>query len=85
MKRVENICFKNWSTFSEAMESDIIVESFNDSIAAHNIKYLKFFADGDSSVFSKIKEEVSYGSEVVRIHCTNHAVKNYDKALYKIK
>ncbi|XP_031327537.1 uncharacterized protein LOC116166782 isoform X2 [Photinus pyralis] len=81
----EHICYKNWTASSGAMESDIIVEGFNHSISMHKIKYLKFIADGDSSVFAKIKQKVTYGNEVEKIHCSNHAVKNYGKALYKIK
>ncbi|KAF2902710.1 hypothetical protein ILUMI_03489 [Ignelater luminosus] len=51
----------------------------------HNLRYKKFIADGDSSVYSKIKQNVSYGLEVRKIECTNHVVKNYSKQLYKIK
>ncbi|KAF2888588.1 hypothetical protein ILUMI_17585, partial [Ignelater luminosus] len=81
----EHVCFKNWNASSGTMESDTIVEGFNESIATHNVRYLKFIADGDSSVFAKIRENVSYGTEVMKIHCTNRAVKNYGKALYKIR
>ncbi|KAF2889580.1 hypothetical protein ILUMI_16593, partial [Ignelater luminosus] len=36
-------------------------------------------------IFAKLGEKVSYGTEVMKIHRTNHAVKNYGKALYKIR
>lgn len=81
----EHICYKNWSASSGAMEADIIVEAFKASITMHNLQFLKFIADGDSSVYAKIRKEVSYGSSVEKIHCTNHAVKNYGKSLYKVK
>ncbi|KAJ8909803.1 hypothetical protein NQ315_015323 [Exocentrus adspersus] len=80
-----HICFKNWSQSSGAMEADIIVEGFTEGPIMHNLKYLKFVADGDSSVFAKIKENVPYGDEVEKVECKNHAIKNYGSGLYKIK
>lgn len=80
-----HICFKNWTESSGAMEADIIVEGFKESQRMHNLKYLKFVADGDSSVYAKIKQNVPYGDEVEKIECKNHAIKNYGSGLYKIK
>jgi hypothetical protein len=51
----------------------------------HNMRYLQFIADGDFSVFAKIKQRVPYGSDVRKIDCTNHALKNYGKHLRKVK
>ncbi|KAJ8911221.1 hypothetical protein NQ315_014933 [Exocentrus adspersus] len=42
-------------------------------------------ADGDSSVFAKIKTNVSYGNIVKKVECTNNAIKNYGKHLRQIK
>lgn len=81
----EHICSKNWSESAPAMESDMAVEGFNSSIEMHGVKFGKFVADGDSSVFAKIKEQVTYGAEVKKVECTNHALKNYGKHLRKIK
>ncbi|KAF2879566.1 hypothetical protein ILUMI_26591 [Ignelater luminosus] len=81
----EHVCFKNRNASSGAMESDLIMEGFNENIATHNVRYLKFISYGKSSVFVKIREKVVYGTEVMKIHCTNHAVKNCGKALYKIR
>lgn len=78
-------CFKNWNGSSSAMEADIIVEGFCRSIEMHHLRYKTFIADGDSSVYSKIMEKVPYGREVAKIECVNHTVKNYGKALRKIK
>lgn len=75
-------CFKNWDGSSGAMEADIIVEGFNLSESQHGLRYTRFIADGDSSVFSKIKREVTYGTSVTKVACKNHAVKNVGKALY---
>ncbi|CAG9771359.1 unnamed protein product [Ceutorhynchus assimilis] len=60
---VGHVCFKNWSGSSSAMEADIIVEAFNSSIDTHGLKYSKFIADGDSTIFARIRERVTYGLE----------------------
>lgn len=52
------------------MEADIIVDGFSRSIDDFGVKYKKFIADGDSSVFHKIQENVKYGKEV---YCVNLA------------
>uniref|UniRef100_A0A6P7H249 Uncharacterized protein LOC114345145 n=1 Tax=Diabrotica virgifera virgifera TaxID=50390 RepID=A0A6P7H249_DIAVI len=67
------------------MEQDIIIEGFKSSIEMHNLTYRKFIADGDSSVFTKIKEKVTYGLEVQKVECMNHVLKNYGKNLHKIR
>lgn len=77
-------CYKNWTKSSTAMESDILVEGFNNSIQMHNLKYIRLIADGDSSVYSKIRENVTYGEEVQKIECVNHIMKNYKNDLYKV-
>ncbi|CAH1110927.1 unnamed protein product [Psylliodes chrysocephalus] len=51
----------------------------------HRLKYRKLVADGDSSLYANIMMKVSYGMEVEKIECKNHAVKNYGKALYKLQ
>lgn len=81
----QHICYKNWEGSSAAMEADIIVQGFQSSVEHHNLKYTKIIADGDSSVFAKIQTDVEYGRDVLKIECTNHVLKNYGKALYKIK
>ncbi|XP_031333159.1 uncharacterized protein LOC116182246 [Photinus pyralis] len=81
----KHLCFRNWTGSSSSMEADIIVEGFNSSINMHNLRYKKFIADGDSTVYSHIRKRVSYGEQVVKIECTNHAIKNYSKHLYKLK
>ena len=53
----EHKCFKNWSSTSTAMESDIILEGFNTSIKLHKLKYtkmIKMIGDGDTSVYKKL-------------------------------
>lgn len=54
-------CCKNFTGLSTALESEIIVEGFQKSEEIHQLRYLSFIGDGDSSVFAKLKEKVSYG------------------------
>jgi hypothetical protein len=68
------------------MESAMAVEGFSMSEEMHNLRYIQFIADGDASVFEKIKENISYGKDVRKIECTtNHALKNYGRHLRKVK
>lgn len=74
-----HVCYKNWNNTSTSMESDIIVEGFRQSIPMHNIIYHKLIGDGDSSVLKKIILSKPYGfdTEVKKIECTNHILRNY--------
>ncbi|XP_050549327.1 uncharacterized protein LOC118271403 isoform X2 [Spodoptera frugiperda] len=77
-------CCKNFTGASTGMESDIIVEGFQKSEETHQLRYLNFIGDGDSSVFANLKEKVSYGNKIKKIECKNHVIKNYTSALYKV-
>lgn len=80
-----HICFRNWTGSSPAMEADMIVEGFCLAEQIHKVIYKYFVADGDSSVYAKIVERVSYGRDVRKCDCMNHAIKNYGKALHIIR
>lgn len=49
----EHVCYKNWTGTSTAMEADIIVDGFRQSIKMHNLIYSQIIGDGDSSVIKK--------------------------------
>lgn len=66
------------------MEAQIVVEGFQKSEEIHNLRYLSFIGDGDSSVYANLKEKVSYGNQIKKIECKNHVIKNYTSALYKV-
>jgi len=74
-----HLCFKNWDGTSTAMEADIIVEGFRQSIPMHNIIYNKLIGDGDSSVTKKLFLAKPYGRDVFikKIECMNHILRNY--------
>lgn len=74
-----HVCYKNWDSTSTAMEADIIVEGFRQSIAMHNIIYNKLIGDGDSSVLKKniLSKPYEFHTEVKKIECTNHILRNY--------
>lgn len=72
-------CFKNWDGTSTAMEADITMEGFRQSISMHNIIYDKLMGDGDSSVTKKLCLAKPYGRDVLitKIECMNHVLRNY--------
>lgn len=78
-------CYKNWTGSASSMEANILVEGFNRSIEMHGVQYRKFIGDGDSSTFARLKDEVSYGNQIRKVECTNHAIKNFHKHLIKVK
>ena len=82
----EHLCYKNWNGTSTAMEADIIVEGFRQSIPMHNIIYHKLIGDGDSSVLKKIMLAKPYGNnlDVKKIECANHILRNYLNRLMDI-
>ena len=66
------------------MEQDIIVEGFSRSEQMHGLRYIGLIGDGDSSVYSKIIENVPYGRRVKKKECANHAVRCYRKCLHDL-
>ncbi|KAK5644983.1 hypothetical protein RI129_006283 [Pyrocoelia pectoralis] len=84
-KEKAHTCYKNWNGSAPAMEADMAVEGFNLSEEMHGVRYRQFIGDGDSSVFAKLRQNVKYGQTINKIECSNHALKNYGKHLYKIK
>ena len=68
-------CFKNWSGSSCAMEADITLEGFWMSEGIHGLRYI---SDGDSSVYNSLMTGVlTYGYDITKVDCANHAVKCY--------
>jgi len=78
-----HLCYKNWTGTSTAMESDIIVDGFSQSIKTHNLIYKNLIGDGDSSVIKKLRMIKPYGSDLLveKIECTNHILRNYSTRL----
>ena len=68
-------CFKNWSSLSCSLESDIIVEGFNQSETMHGLRYIWMVGDGDSSVYLSVTLNVSYGLGMNKVEFANHAIK----------
>ena len=66
------------------MEADIIATGFRISEEMHGVRYAEVIGDGDSSVLHNIRTTVlSYGREVNKVECVNHAVKGYRSKLEK--
>ena len=82
-------CYKNFdrSRGSESMESEGIVELFQESWDKHGIVYKYIVADGDSSVICGILNADPYsqfGITVRKFTCLNHKLKNHGKAIDNI-
>jgi len=75
----KHVCYKNWSGTSTAMEADIIVQGFVQSLKTNNLIYSHLIGDGDSSVMKKIQLAKPYGNNVIvkKVECTNHILRNY--------
>ena len=66
-------CFSNWKDSSQAMESDIILNGFLEAEETHGVRYTKFIADNDSSVFTRLQEEVPvWGRAITKLESANH-------------
>ena len=64
------------------MEADIILEGFRQSENMHGLRYLWLIGDGDSSVYHSVVTGVpSYGRDITKVECANHAVKCYRNRL----
>ena len=78
-------CFKNWRQSSQAMEADIIVEGFQQAEDKYGLRYMRLIADGDSSVYASIQEQVPvWGRHVKKMECANHACKCLRSKLEKL-
>jgi hypothetical protein len=79
-----HLCFMNYKGPSKSMETEILVEGFRASEDMHNLQYLRYIGDGDSSVYFKLKQSVSYGSLIQKEECANHVTKNYTSYLHNL-
>lgn len=80
-------CFKNWMLSSSAMESDVIVTAFQQSLEQHGVIFKTMIADGDSSCYQKLLERdpyAEYNITVEKIECKNHLLRNYINKLADI-
>ena len=78
-------CYKNWDASSSEMETDIILEGFNQCEKVHGVRYMRFIGDGDSSVYPTLVTNVPiWGHAIRKIECANHACKCYRTGLEKL-
>ena len=81
----EHDCYKNWTGSSSSMESDIIVQGFQEAESKDGLRYINFVGDGDSSVYPSLIAGVpQWGHAIRKIECANHAIKCYRGALEKL-
>ena len=81
----DHVCFRNWSASSSEMETDIILEGFQEAERVHGVRYTQFIGDGDSSVYPTLLQNVpGWGHTIRKLECANHACKCYRGALEKL-
>ena len=69
-------CHANWKESSQAMEADIILSGFLEAETSHGVRYLNIIADGDSSVYTTLLENVPvWGKDIKKLECANHICK----------
>ena len=55
------------------MESDIILEGFKEAESTHGVRYMRLKGDGDSSVYTRKRDEIPvWGRFVVKEEFSNH-------------
>ena len=60
------------------MEAYIILEGFQQSENMYGLRYLWLVGDGESSIYHSVETGVpSYGCDIAKVECANHAVKCY--------
>lgn len=83
--RDKHHCYKNWDESSSAMETQAILEGFQQSERIHGLRYTSFIGDGDSSVYPTLLQEVpNYGRAIKKLECANHACKCYRSSLEQL-
>ena len=69
-----HICFRNWSSCSSEMETNVILEGFMESERIHRLRYTRLVEDGDSSVHATLLQCVpGWGHAIKKWECTNYA------------
>ena len=81
----EHTCHANWTESSQAMEADIILSGFMEAESTHGVRYINIIADGDSSVYSTLLENVPiWGKDIKKLECANHICKCVRSNLEKL-
>ena len=81
----QHSCYKNWTASSSAMETDAILEGFQQSEKVHGLRYTSFVGDGDSSVYPTLLQEVpANGRAIKKLECAKHAYKCYRSSLEEL-
>ena len=65
----------NYEGNSDGMESELALRSLNKLSDEYDLHGIKFIADGDSTLFSKLWDNLDWS--IVKVECLNHLIKNY--------
>ena len=78
-------CFKNWTSSSSKMETDVILEGFCMAESTHGVRYMRMVGDGNSSVYSTLLLNVPvWGRDIKKLECANYACKCYRGGMEKL-
>ncbi len=78
-------CYKNWTSSSSEMETDILLEGFCAAESTHGVRHMRMVGDGDSSVYPTLLLSVPvWGRDIQKIECANHACKCYRSGLEQL-
>ena len=83
----EHVCQKNHEGSSNAMEGVGAIRIFHRSVEKHNLKYVEYLGDGDSSSFTSVKVSKPYGDNIIlsKKECCGHVQKRCGSRLRKLK
>ena len=82
--RLSHICTYNYKGSSGGMEVEGAKRIWNRSIEKHNLRYTKFYGDGDSKAYDVVKE--TYQSTMVeKLECVGHVQKRVGTRLRSLK
>ena len=71
-----DVCYKNWNASSSQMETSIILEGFKNAERVHGVCYIRFIADGDSSVYPSLLQNVPVWEHATqKLEYANHTCK----------
>ena len=85
ISKEQHTCFKNWTSSSSEMETDVVLEGFRMAESTHGVRYMRMVGDGDSSVYSTLLLNVPvWGRDIKKLECANHACKCYRGGLEKL-
>ena len=80
--KTEHKCYMNYEGSSSGMEAELALISLKNLSDNYNIQGNKLIADGDSSLFKKLIDNLGWA--IIKYECINHLIRNYKGNLIDI-